>query len=100
MARGRPKLLWTAKGLGGGFSSVSLSGGRIYTCGNVEGQSAVTALNLEGETVWRVSVGEAWEALHAARDRRPLSTTAACSWKPRWATSVASAPTGAKKSGG
>ena len=27
-----PEVLWTADGLGGGYSSISISGGRIYTC--------------------------------------------------------------------
>ena len=31
-----PKLLWTAKGLGVGWSSVSIAGGRIYTAGDVD----------------------------------------------------------------
>ncbi len=66
-----PKLLWTAKGLGGGFSSVTIAGGHIYTCGNVEGQTTVTALNLEGETIWRVSVGEAWERSHPGSRSTP-----------------------------
>ena len=78
---GGPKLLWTAKGLGGGFSSVTLSGGRIYTCGNVDGHTAVTAIDLEGKTLWQVPIGEAWEGAHAGRGRRPLLTATACSSK-------------------
>jgi hypothetical protein len=37
---GGPKLLWTAKGLGHGFVSVSLAGGLIYTAGNQDGKTA------------------------------------------------------------
>ena len=40
-----PKLLWTADGLGGGFASVSLAGGVIYTTGNFADGQAVVAID-------------------------------------------------------
>jgi len=40
---GGPKLLWTAHGLGHGLSSLSISGGRIFTAGNIGNQAIVTA---------------------------------------------------------
>jgi outer membrane protein assembly factor BamB len=55
-----PRLLWTADGLGHGFSSVSVSAGRIYTAGNVEKDTVVTALNLDGRTLWQAVNGRAW----------------------------------------
>lgn len=55
-----PALLWTAKGLGHGFSSISLASGIIYTAGNVADDTVVTALDLDGKTLWQVKNGKAW----------------------------------------
>jgi len=57
---GGPKLLWTARGLGHGFSSISVKGGRIYTAGNMGDQTVVTALDLTGKTQWQMKCGGAW----------------------------------------
>ncbi len=43
-----PKLLWTASGLGDGYSSVSVAAGRVYVAGNVEKTGHVFALDLNG----------------------------------------------------
>lgn len=58
--RGGPKLLWTARGLGHGFSSISIGGGRIYTAGNIGDRTVVTALDLTGKTKWQAKCGGAW----------------------------------------
>ena len=55
-----PPLLWTTDGLGHGFSSVSIAAGRIYTAGNVEKNTVVTALDLNGKVLWRAVNGRAW----------------------------------------
>jgi len=55
-----PKLAWTAKGIGTGFASVSLSQGMIFTAGNIEESTVVTALGLDGKQKWQAKVGEAW----------------------------------------
>jgi len=55
-----PRLLWTAKGLGHGFSSVSIAAGRIYTAGNIGDKTVVTALDLSGKTLWQTENGPAW----------------------------------------
>ena len=55
-----PSLLWTASGLGHGFSSVSIANGTIYTAGNIEKDTVITALSLDGEVLWRARNGEAW----------------------------------------
>ena len=57
---GGPKLLWTARGLGHGFSSISVKGGRIYTAGNMGDHSVVTALDAGGKKQWQVQCGGAW----------------------------------------
>jgi hypothetical protein len=80
-----PKLAWTAKGIGTGFSSVSLAGGRIYTAGNLKDKTQVTALDLEGQIQWQAECGEAWT-------NGPGGTRAT-------ATSSASTPPAARSSG-
>jgi outer membrane protein assembly factor BamB len=55
---GGPELAWKATGLGGGYSSVSLGGGRIYTMGHRDGQQYLLALDGEhGQELWRLAVG-------------------------------------------
>ena len=58
---GGPPLLWTAKGLGHGFSTVSIADGRIYTAGNIEGKTVVTAMDMKGKILWRAENGRAWQ---------------------------------------
>src|SRR5215207_2585445 len=53
-----PPLTWTAKGLGGGFSSVSIVGDRIYTLGNKNKLTHVVALERNtGKVLWSAEVG-------------------------------------------
>jgi outer membrane protein assembly factor BamB len=49
-----PPLLWTAKGLGSGMSSVAIAGGRIYTMGKRDGKGVcLIALSAEdGDEIW------------------------------------------------
>ncbi len=55
-----PKRVWQAKGLGHGYSSVSVVGDRIYTLGNADNISKMFALDREtGKIVWSAKVGEA-----------------------------------------
>ena len=55
-----PELLWTANGLGQGYSSISIASGRIYTAGNIEKETIITALNMDGDILWQVKNGPAW----------------------------------------
>ena len=48
----QPKLLWTASGLGGGYASVSVVGGRIYTTGNLADAQAVMCIEEGGKIAW------------------------------------------------
>ena len=54
-----PKLLWTARGIGHGFSTVAIAGGLIYTAGNVGPDTVITALDLDGKTQWTANNGPA-----------------------------------------
>lgn len=59
-----PPLAWTAKGLGGGYSTVSVSGDRIYTLGNKGKDSHVVALGrTDGKVLWSSPVGPAGGSL-------------------------------------
>ena len=55
-----PKLLWTAKGIGHGFASVTLAEGMIYTAGDVDKLNVITALDLDGGIQWRFENGSSW----------------------------------------
>ena len=59
-----PDLLWVFTGLGHGFSSVSVADGMVYTAGNIGEDTVVTALDLDGDLVWRARNGEAWTGDH------------------------------------
>jgi len=52
-----PPLAWKAKGVGAGYSSVAVAGGRIYTMGDGEDSSYVHALDLDGKMIWSTKVG-------------------------------------------
>jgi len=66
-----PPLVWTAKGLGVGFASVSLAHGHIYTAGNLDDQTVVMALDLEGNMLWQTPCGDAWTKSHAGTRGTP-----------------------------
>ncbi|MHC4131074.1 MAG: PQQ-binding-like beta-propeller repeat protein [Planctomycetota bacterium] len=58
---GGPELLWTVEGLGHGFSSMSIASGMIYTAGNIEKDTVITAINTDGKVLWQKKNGEAWK---------------------------------------
>ncbi len=55
-----PRLLWTASGLGHGFSTVSIASGSIYTAGDIEDDTVITAMDLKGRILWQAKNGRAW----------------------------------------
>ena len=59
-----PPLVWTAKGLGHGYASVTLANGLIYTAGNLDEKTVVTALDLDGKPRWQADNGPAWTRDH------------------------------------
>jgi outer membrane protein assembly factor BamB len=55
-----PPLAWKTQGLGGGYSSISVAGDRIYTLGNKGEVSHVVALKRDsGRVLWSVQIGKA-----------------------------------------
>ncbi len=57
-----PRLLWKARGIGQGVSSVAVVGNRIYTMGDRDGKQLVLCLDAghEGKEVWSAPVGKPW----------------------------------------
>lgn len=56
-----PPQAWIARGIGEGYSSVSLSNGRVYTMGNVRDEERVICLDLaSGNEIWSVASGPAY----------------------------------------
>ena len=55
-----PELLWTASGLGEGYSSVSIGGGLLYTAGLYNAQTYVFCFDLDGKPVWKKPNGKTW----------------------------------------
>lgn len=64
---GGPKLLWRASGLGAGFSSVAVASGRVYTTGDVGGQTMVSAFDMNGKSVWRAQLDAGWTNVPGSR---------------------------------
>jgi outer membrane protein assembly factor BamB len=58
---GGPKLLWKMDGLGTGWSSPVISGGRLYITGDIGDDLVVFAFDLAGKPVWRATNGKAWK---------------------------------------
>lgn len=57
---GGPKLVWSAKTAGMGYSSIAVSEGRCYTLGAKEGKNYVQCLDAtSGQQVWQTETGEA-----------------------------------------
>jgi outer membrane protein assembly factor BamB len=57
-----PELLWTASNIGHGYSTVSITGGRIFTAGMIDKQTYVIALDLSGKKLWQKLNGQSWKA--------------------------------------
>jgi outer membrane protein assembly factor BamB len=60
---GGPALAWKTSGLGSGFSSLSISNGKIFTMGEREGAQFVLALALaDGKELWAAEIGPGFNA--------------------------------------
>ena len=53
-----PPQAWVARGIGEGYSAVSISNGRVYTMGNVDDEEKVLCLDLaSGNRIWSATNG-------------------------------------------
>lgn len=57
---GGPRLWWSASGLGRGFSSPIIAGGRLFITGDFGEETRVLAFDLDGKPQWSVVNGAAW----------------------------------------
>ncbi len=57
---GGPRLLWSAGGLGRGFSSPVFGGGRLYVTGDFGDELRVLAFDLHGRLLWSSTNGASW----------------------------------------
>ena len=58
---GGPRLLWTASGLGRGWSSPIITKGTIYITGDVGEELHVFALDTDGKQKWQAANGRPWQ---------------------------------------
>ncbi|MBL7221966.1 MAG: PQQ-binding-like beta-propeller repeat protein [Phycisphaerae bacterium] len=69
---GGPKLIWKLKGIGEGFSSVSIADGAIYTTGQkTDGVLFMTAITLAGKVKWTVKVAPGYTENRAGSRSTP-----------------------------
>jgi outer membrane protein assembly factor BamB len=52
-----PPLVWKTGGLGVGYSSVAVAGGRIFSMGDLKDKSQVIAFDLSGKKLWSAPLG-------------------------------------------
>ena len=58
--KGGPELLWKTEAMGDGFSSVSVVGERIFTMGDLNGSSHLSAVDrATGKSLWQTKIGKA-----------------------------------------
>jgi outer membrane protein assembly factor BamB len=58
---GGPKLAWQTSGLGGGYSSVSIQNGLLFTMGDIGADQFVIAVALDTRVIlWKTKIGPAW----------------------------------------
>ena len=82
---GGPKKLWQADDIGGGFSTVSVKGGLIYTTGDVGGRTegggrrprvtggklTLFAFGMDGKLRWKQEIDNAWTRSHPGSRATP-----------------------------
>jgi len=61
---GGPELVWSIKGIGHGFSSVTIADGMIYTDGNIGENTVITGLDMDGNIQWQKENGKAYTGSH------------------------------------
>jgi len=71
---GGPARIWEASGIGEGYSTVSIVGNRIYTAGAVGDDCVISALDMNGNTVWTQKNGKAWKKSYPGTRSTPTIT--------------------------
>jgi outer membrane protein assembly factor BamB len=55
-----PAMVWSATGIGSGFSSVVCDGKNIYTTGMISAKDVLSAFSLDGKLLWQTPFGNSW----------------------------------------
>jgi outer membrane protein assembly factor BamB len=55
-----PKLLWSAEGIGKGYSSAVSNGNMVFVTGMKGGSDYLAAVDLSGKILWQTEIGEGW----------------------------------------
>ncbi len=66
-----PRQIWQASGIGQGFSTVAVTGGRVYTSGDVGGRFTIFAFDMDGKPVWQTPHDSAWTKSHPGSRSTP-----------------------------
>jgi outer membrane protein assembly factor BamB len=69
-----PPRIWEAAGIGEGYSTVAIAGGRIYTTGAIGGRCVITALDMDGKRVWTRDNGKPWSGNYPGTRSTPTIT--------------------------
>ncbi len=68
---GGPKLLWQVDTIGKGFSNVAVTGGTVYTSGDLDGKLMLFAFDLDGKLKWKAEHDASWTANHPGSRSTP-----------------------------
>lgn len=60
-----PKMLWSAEGIGEGFSSAVIADGKIYITGMAGEEGRLTCFDMNGSRFWQVDYGPEWNRSHS-----------------------------------
>jgi outer membrane protein assembly factor BamB len=66
-----PKLIWSAEGLGEGYSSPAVTTDGIYITGMVDASGYLVALDKNGNRRWRINYGPEWDGGHEGARTTP-----------------------------
>jgi len=69
--QGGPPLLWKYDGIGQGFSTVSVSGGLLYTTGDVNERLIVFVFDMDGKPKFKIDHDAAWTKDHPGSRATP-----------------------------
>ena len=61
---GGPRLLWSVRGVGQGFTHVSVAGGLVYVTGLVGSEGVLRAYTPDGKLKWEAKYGPEWDKAH------------------------------------
>ena len=56
-----PKLLWSTKDIGKGYTSVAVASDRVYVTGMMESTGYVFTYDLNGTLLWKAAYGPEWD---------------------------------------